>query len=268
MYRLMLLVAFMALLSGCKTDNKAASTNSSGDNTTPMSDNTEYGGDDAEYDGDDITIDNAAPAGCRSLNFRMAKYSPDKKLRHENFIRMARAAYHCGDPHPAVVAAQWIEETGWNRHFSAKNNFFGIKAKKGQAGNVVRTTEYTSNKRHAYTDKFASYPTQIEGIIARVNFVKENPTYKKHGYFKATNPKEAAYALREACWGACNLDTRKPAPNSKGQYYDDVLVTHIQSIRYEGRALNPNRPLKFQIPMASTAPSPTQGSGADERGLN
>ena len=114
----------------------------------------------------------------------------------EKYNKIRSAAVKAGDPHPDVVAAQWALESGWGKKQSGKNNYFGIKAGKGEAGTAVRTREVYSGKNVMITDKFKDYNSLEEGIADRVAFIKRNPRYTKAGYFVATTPFQAATALQ------------------------------------------------------------------------
>jgi hypothetical protein len=61
-----------------------------------------------------------------------------------------------GSRWPQVVAAQWALESGYGKHLSGKNNFFGIK---GQPGTEKPTTEFLNGKWVTITDTFRDYPT-------------------------------------------------------------------------------------------------------------
>ena len=113
----------------------------------------------------------------------------------EKFRKVMQAAANAGDPHPAVVAAQWALESTWGKDESGKFNYFGIKARPGQPGTVRSTTEVLNGRTVRINDKFADYNSLEEGIAARVAFTKQNKRYTKSGYFAARTPYEAAQAL-------------------------------------------------------------------------
>lgn len=115
----------------------------------------------------------------------------------EKYNKIRAAALQAGDPHPDVVAAQWALESGWGKKQSGKNNYFGIKAQKGEPGTPVRTREVFGGKNVMITDKFKDYASLEEGIADRVAFIKRNPRYTKAGYFAAQTPYQAAVALQK-----------------------------------------------------------------------
>lgn len=120
------------------------------------------------------------------------------KEQKERFMAIYQAAVNAGEPHPEIVAAQWAIESSWGKSPSGKNNVFGIKAGKNDAGSLVGTHEVINGKRVAIKDRFKDYNSIDESVADRVNFTKNNPRYKKAGYFDATSPAEAAMALQKA----------------------------------------------------------------------
>lgn len=143
----------------------------------------------------------------------------------EKFKKVMQAAANAGDPHPAVVAAQWAIESGWGAKESGKNNFFGIKARPGQPGTVRRTREVINGRTVYINDKFADYNTLEEGIAARVAFTKQNKRYERSGYFTARTPYEAAQALQ------------------RGGYATDPNYANSLAAVIKGRKIDPMRPV-------------------------
>jgi len=70
-------------------------------------------------------------------------------------------AQQCGAKFPQVVAAQWALESGWGKHTSGKNNFFGIK---GTPGTTKQTKEFLNGRWVTIYDTFKDYDTPIECI--------------------------------------------------------------------------------------------------------
>lgn len=143
----------------------------------------------------------------------------------EKFKKVMQAAANAGDPHPAVVAAQWAIESGWGAKESGKNNFFGIKARPGQPGTVRRTREVINGRTVYINDRFADYNTLEEGIAARVAFTKQNKRYERSGYFSARTPYEAAQALQ------------------RGGYATDPNYANSLAAVIKGRKIDPMRPV-------------------------
>lgn len=143
----------------------------------------------------------------------------------EKFKKVMQAAANAGDPHPAVVAAQWAIESGWGAKESGKNNFFGIKARPGQPGTVRKTREVINGRTVYINDRFADYNTLEEGIAARVAFTKQNKRYERSGYFAARTPYEAAQALQ------------------RGGYATDPNYANSLAAVIKGRKIDPMRPV-------------------------
>lgn len=64
-------------------------------------------------------------------------------------------AKQAGAKYPECVAAQWALESGWGKHTSGKNNFFGLKGK----GTTVMTTEYIDGSYVSMKDSFIDFPS-------------------------------------------------------------------------------------------------------------
>lgn len=156
----------------------------------------------------------------------------------EKFKKVMQAAANAGDPHPAVVAAQWAVESGWGAKESGKNNFFGIKAKPGQPGTVRRTREVLNGRTVYINDKFADYNSLEEGIAARVAFTKQNKRYANSGYFTARTPYEAAQALQ------------------RGGYATDPNYANALAAIIKGRKIDPMRPVVIKPTGATSSGTP------------
>jgi hypothetical protein len=87
-------------------------------------------------------------------------------------------AAQAGAKYPQLVAAQWALESGWGKHVSGKNNFFGIKGK----GTVVTTTEFINGKQVSVRDEFKDYTNPGECVQDLVN-----KWYKDYKGYKGVN---------------------------------------------------------------------------------
>lgn len=117
---------------------------------------------------------------------------------NEKYFSIRKLAVAAGEAHPDVLAAQWAIESDWGRKQSGQNNFFGIKAVGNEPGTARRTREEINGKNIWINAKFKDYPTPEDGIRDRVDFIKRNPRYSKHGYFTARTPSEAINSLVSA----------------------------------------------------------------------
>lgn len=98
-------------------------------------------------------------------------------------------ATKAGARYPSLVAAQWALESGWGKHVSGKNNFFGVKGK----GTVVTTTEYVNGKQVTIKDEFKDYASVEECVRDLVD--KWYKDYK--GYKGVNNAPTISDAARE-----------------------------------------------------------------------
>jgi hypothetical protein len=114
-----------------------------------------------------------------------AAYSP-------NWKAVEAVAKDKGTRWPQVVAAQWALESGWGKHTSGRNNFFGIK---GTPGTSHQTKEFLNNKWVTITDTFKDYPSPeacIEDLIRL--WYKDYRTFR--GVNRATSWEECCHLLR------------------------------------------------------------------------
>lgn len=153
------------------------------------------------------TVTNAASGVVDSVTgavgsaYDTAKEWVTTKLSGNNrdkFRTIMEAAVKAGEPHPAVLAAQWALESGWGKHQSGKNNYFGIKARPGEPGTMRRTREVLRGRNVMINDRFADYASLEDGIAARVAFIRENRRYTRGGYYSASTPEQAAVALQRS----------------------------------------------------------------------
>jgi hypothetical protein len=89
-----------------------------------------------------------------------------------------QAAKQAGAKYPEVVAAQWALESGWGKHTSGKNNYFGLKG----SGTSVDTKEFINGKwitiNAGFID-FSNLQTCVEYLV--------NHWYKDFGTYKGVN---------------------------------------------------------------------------------
>jgi hypothetical protein len=95
-----------------------------------------------------------------------------------------------GAKYPQLVAAQWALESGWGKHVSGKNNFFGIKG----PGTVVTTTEFVNGKQITIKDSFKDFASPQESVSYLVTkWYKDYKGYK--GVNNASTAEKAAEDL-------------------------------------------------------------------------
>jgi flagellum-specific peptidoglycan hydrolase FlgJ len=103
------------------------------------------------------------------------------------------AASKAGAKFPQVVAAQWALESGYGKHTSGKNNYFGIKGKDGE-GTLVSTTEFVGGmeiKVDAWFKNFTTLDACVSYIVDR--WYKDYKGYR--GVNRASTPEECAELL-------------------------------------------------------------------------
>lgn len=89
-----------------------------------------------------------------------------------------RVAKEAGAKFPEVVAAQWALESGWGKHTSGKNNFFGLKG----SGSAVNTQEFINGQWVTIQAGFIDFPD----IKTCVCYLVDR-WYKDFGKFKGVN---------------------------------------------------------------------------------
>ena len=62
-----------------------------------------------------------------------------------NWEMIMELAAKAGAKFPEVVGVQWALESGYGRHLSGRNNYFGLKAEEGQDSEVLSTLEQDAN---------------------------------------------------------------------------------------------------------------------------
>jgi hypothetical protein len=154
-------------------------------------------------------------------------------------------AIKAGAKYPQLVAAQWALESGWGKHVSGKNNFFGIKGK----GTIVTTTEFVNGKQITVRDEFKDYASPDECVHDLVDkWYKDYKSYKgvnnaptvtdaardlvKQGY--ATDPKYAEKLMKvlQSQTTTSTLNTAMTPFDSKKfrdfiKFYDESNPKHV-----------------------------------------
>jgi hypothetical protein len=121
------------------------------------------------------------------MTFRGPSVSPKPNPTQNTWKGVREAARGLGARFPEVVAAQWALESGFGKHTSGKNNYFGIK---GKPGTTKETKEFLNGKWVTITDTFKDYPT-IDACIEDLIRL----WYKDHKGFKGVN--------RATSWEEC-----------------------------------------------------------------
>lgn len=101
------------------------------------------------------------------------------------------AAKAAGDPHPAVTAAQWADESGWGAKPSGRFNYFNVKG----AGTTLPTTEYVNGRKVHVRASFKNYSSLQQAIADHTRLLK---TKHYAGYGAAKTDQQAVEALVRA----------------------------------------------------------------------
>jgi len=123
------------------------------------------------------------------FNPNPAPVSPETKeppRYHPTWKEVKAIGAFYGARFPEVVAAQWALESGWGKHTSGRNNFFGIK---GQ-GTSATTQEFVDGKWITIEDDFKDYDSPQASFEDLVKL-----WYKDYKGFKGVNRADTA----EAC---------------------------------------------------------------------
>jgi hypothetical protein len=100
------------------------------------------------------------------------------------------AAKAAGSKFPECVAAQWALESGWGKHTSGKNNYFGLKG----SGSTVNTQEFINGQWVTIKAGFIDFPdlqTCVHYLVDR--WYKDYERFK--GVNRATSRNECARLL-------------------------------------------------------------------------
>ncbi len=104
-----------------------------------------------------------------------AQGSPAAVVTFDNtWAGVMAAGKHVGARFPELVAAQWALESGWGKHTSGKNNYFGLKG----AGSSSQTQEFINGKWATITASFIDFPD----LLACVRYLVERWYLDFKGY--------------------------------------------------------------------------------------
>lgn len=100
---------------------------------------------------------------------------------------------------PLVLVAQAALETGWGRHVSSGNNYYGIKANSSWKGasEKLASDEYENGKFVKEVSAFRKYADVLESMKDYISFIKENPRYQ-NAVDKSFNPDEYFAEIQRA----------------------------------------------------------------------
>lgn len=123
-----------------------------------------------------------APGHGWYMTFRPLKETPKeppKAVFTNDWKGVKAVATQCGAKFPEVVAAQWALESGYGKHTSGKNNFFGIK---GKPGSIHTTKEFVDGEWITIDDIFRDFDSPEACIETLINL-----WYKDYKGYKGVN---------------------------------------------------------------------------------
>jgi flagellum-specific peptidoglycan hydrolase FlgJ len=124
------------------------------------------------------------------MTFRAVSTPVAKVTITNTWDGVVAAAKAAGAKFPDVVAAQWALESGYGKHTSGKNNYFGIKGE----GSDRETKEFINGQWISIVDGFIDFPdlqTCVTYLVDR--WYRDYQRFK--GVNRAGSPEECARLL-------------------------------------------------------------------------
>lgn len=151
-----------------------------------------------------------------------------------NWDGVTAAAKKAGAKFPEVVAAQWALESGWGKHTSGKNNFFGLKG----SGTTVNTKEFINGQWITIQAGFLDFPdleTCVGYLVDR--WYKDYGTFR--GVNRAANRNDCARLLvtegyaTDPAYATKLIQIMDRELKTPGENLNDVVNEKILSVPYE-----------------------------------
>jgi hypothetical protein len=124
------------------------------------------------------------------MTFRSTITPPSRVATTNTWDGVVAAARAAGAKFPDVVAAQWALESGYGKHTSGKNNYFGLKGE----GSDRETKEFINGQWISIVDGFIDFPdlqTCVTYLVDR--WYRDYQRFK--GVNRAGSPEECARLL-------------------------------------------------------------------------
>lgn len=114
------------------------------------------------------------------MTFRLAEETkPAAATTFDNtWNGIKEAARVAGAKFPEVVAAQWALESGYGKHISGKNNYFGLKG----PGTTKQTTEFINGQKITVSASFIDFDSLFDCVDYLVR-----KWYKPYKWFNGVN---------------------------------------------------------------------------------
>jgi hypothetical protein len=124
------------------------------------------------------------------MTFRSTITPPSRVATTNTWDGVVAAAKAAGAKFPEVVAAQWALESGYGKHTSGKNNYFGLKGE----GSDRETKEFINGQWISIVDGFIDFPDLQTCVTYLVNrWYRDYQRFK--GVNRAGSPEECARLL-------------------------------------------------------------------------
>jgi len=150
-----------------------------------------------------------------------------------NWDGVYAAAKKAGAKYPELVAAQWALESGYGKHLSGENNFFGLKG----GGSTRSTKEYVNGKWIEIQDSFIDFPdleTCVYYLVER--WYKDYSVYQ--GCNRANTREEAAHWLVKQSYATDPIYAEKLIK---------LMNQHVQGKAAQIERFTPDKPFSFKI---------------------
>jgi len=149
-----------------------------------------------------------------------------------NWDGVYSAAKKAGAKFPELVSAQWALESGFGKHISGENNYFGLKG----TGTLRNTKEYINGKWITIQDTFLDFPD----LETCVHYLVER-WYKDYHVYKGCN--NAADREEAARWLVKDGYATDPTYASK---LIKVMNEHVQGKPVSNK-FTPDKPFDYKV---------------------
>jgi hypothetical protein len=153
---------------------------------------------------------------------------PDQPDAPNTWEGVSSAAKAAGSRYPELVAAQWALESGWGKHTSGKNNYFGLKG----TGSEVNTKEFINGEWVTIKAGFIDFPSLVSCVTYLVDrWYKDYKDF--HGVNRAPDQNAAARMLV-----------------SEGYATDPQYAEKLIKLMEDAAPLSPSKPTGFGNPLS------------------
>ena len=187
---------------------------------------------------------NLTPEQRKEFTLRYRKETEQSKTTTSilnSWQGVCNIAKQAGAKYPEVVAAQWALESGWGKHTSGKNNFFGLKG----SGSNVNTQEFLNGQWVTIKAGFIDFPD-----IKTCVYYLVDRWYKDFGRFsgvnRASNRNECARLLVKEGYATDPDYATKLIKIMNQQLQASGETPKLQEITHEQKFI-PSSPFTYKI---------------------